>query len=536
MNTRLKKFLNKEVKEEKTLRNIEISLTSLEEDISDYKEAYQNITLELVKLYMDVKIRNIKDRHEEGEEEQLKNECLELIQLNPTLIISYIRQTFDVLLMAKDEQFEEVLEKERKNTQKLASKLDKKRKVKATEEDFIQIVKNKLENKKFRFDKQHLDISTFMDYSQVSTSIDNPSLGRHQNSDKSFVLSSENTQEVENQHSGDSCCPPIEYEEIIRKYEADLRTYLRHQNVLKLQIESFHQSLESSSNDIKSLKASLEESNEAKLRIEKLHEAAISKSKSTQEKLESEVKFLQNKVKELDAQISSKNAPDLNTTDRRDPPLATLNPPSGGQQARGFGGFQHLSTSSKNIRFSTDRGVRENKIGKSNSKIQANGQNSESTRLPFRTQRNRSRSIKKNAPKQFQIEGYLCKTELTKVSNQANQIGNLHFTRGASLSKLMVSQANNKSGLYENPSSLRNNIGVNKNLQMKSSISKKLLKTFRSNNNMKKMKGRASGKRLSMESTNLPNQFSQQEGSKLIPAYLHTQITAHRDRISPSKQ
>mmetsp|Transcript_13792 Transcript_13792/g.13739 ORF Transcript_13792/g.13739 Transcript_13792/m.13739 type:complete len:175 (-) Transcript_13792:34-558(-) len=136
----------------------------------------------------------------------------------------------------------------------------------------------------------------------------------------------------------------------------------------------------------------------------------------------------------------------------------------------------------------------------------------------------------------FQIEGYLCKTELTKVSNQANQIGNLHFTRGASLSKLMVSQANNKSGLYENPSSLRNNIGVNKNLQMKSSISKKLLKTFRSNNNMKKMKGRASGKRLSMESTNLPNQFPQQDGSKLIPAYLHTQITAHRDRISPSKQ
>lgn len=78
-----------------------------------------------------------------------------------------------------------------RNSQKLASKLEKKKVVKAPEENFVQIVKNKLENKRFKFDKDHLDISTFMDYSEVSTSIDNPSLGRHQGSDKSFVLQSE---------------------------------------------------------------------------------------------------------------------------------------------------------------------------------------------------------------------------------------------------------------------------------------------------------------------------------------------------------
>lgn len=82
--------------------------------------------------------------------------------------------------------------------------MERKKSPRPPEQNFIQMIKNKiLENKRFRFDKEYLDISTFNDYSQISTSIDNPSLGRHRDNTKKFVLECEDTPSGNNAVQGD---------------------------------------------------------------------------------------------------------------------------------------------------------------------------------------------------------------------------------------------------------------------------------------------------------------------------------------------
>ena len=128
------------------------------------------------------------------DDDQLTTECLELYLLAPSLIVAFIKQSIEILLMMKDEEYEDAISKERKRNQKLTSILDRKKSPRHPEENFVQMIKNKiLENKRFRFDKEYLDISTFNDYSQVSTSIDNPSLGRHKDGTKKFGFQANDT-------------------------------------------------------------------------------------------------------------------------------------------------------------------------------------------------------------------------------------------------------------------------------------------------------------------------------------------------------
>lgn len=84
--------------------------------------------------------------------------------------------------------------KRKRNNQKLTSILEKRQSSKPPEENYIQQIKNKIfENKRFRFDKEYLDISTFDCYSQASQSIDNPSIGRHRDNSKKFIMEISNT-------------------------------------------------------------------------------------------------------------------------------------------------------------------------------------------------------------------------------------------------------------------------------------------------------------------------------------------------------
>lgn len=84
-------------------------------------------------------------------------------------IISYIKQSIEILLMMKDEEYSDLLANERKKNQKLSNLLENKRKGrKPVEENFIEQIKNKIfDNRRFRFDKEYLDISTFDGYTEV---------------------------------------------------------------------------------------------------------------------------------------------------------------------------------------------------------------------------------------------------------------------------------------------------------------------------------------------------------------------------------
>lgn len=84
-------------------------------------------------------------------------------------IISYIKQSIEILLMMKDDEYSDLIAKERKKNQKLTNLLEDKRKArKPVEENFIEKIKNKIfDNQRFRFDKEYLDISTFDGYTEV---------------------------------------------------------------------------------------------------------------------------------------------------------------------------------------------------------------------------------------------------------------------------------------------------------------------------------------------------------------------------------
>jgi len=57
---------------------------------------------------MDVKIRN-KDEIVGFTEDQFKSECVELYDLDSQTIINYIKQSIEILLMMKDDEYSEVI-------------------------------------------------------------------------------------------------------------------------------------------------------------------------------------------------------------------------------------------------------------------------------------------------------------------------------------------------------------------------------------------------------------------------------------------
>jgi len=106
----------------------------------------QKLKLDLVKLYMDVKVRN-KDEIVGFGEDQYQGECSELYELDTETIISYIKQSIEILLMMKDEEYGDVISQQTKKIQQLTTALtQKKSKTKQPEENFIDQIKQRLKN------------------------------------------------------------------------------------------------------------------------------------------------------------------------------------------------------------------------------------------------------------------------------------------------------------------------------------------------------------------------------------------------------
>lgn len=139
---------------------------SSEGSVKDYKEAYQELKLEIVKLYMDVKVKiavfssslfflcqleinfslDIRNKDEIAKfgDEEFKDELVELYDINTQTIIAYIKQSIEILLMMKDDEYSEEIQKQKKKNQQLNAALSsKKKKHSNMEDDFVQQIKAK---------------------------------------------------------------------------------------------------------------------------------------------------------------------------------------------------------------------------------------------------------------------------------------------------------------------------------------------------------------------------------------------------------
>lgn len=118
------------------------------------------------------------------------------------------------------------------------------------------------------------------------------------------------------------------YEEIIQKYEADIRMHLRHQNFLKLHIDTLqHVTLQAQTNgiflvfklnkEINELKDTIKTTKEIKEKMERLHHKEMADIKNQESQLEQTVTKLKKKISELNMYITTNNAPTANTLDKR---------------------------------------------------------------------------------------------------------------------------------------------------------------------------------------------------------------------------
>jgi chromosome segregation ATPase len=114
------------------------------------------------------------------------------------------------------------------------------------------------------------------------------------------------------------------YEEMIQKYEADVRMHLRHQNFLKLHIDTLQHNLDVAEKEVKEFKETLSQLNKNKEQLKFVHSKEIKKCKEHEFTLEKEVTTLKDKINELNMFITTNNAGSLATLDKRDPIFLTL--------------------------------------------------------------------------------------------------------------------------------------------------------------------------------------------------------------------
>lgn len=114
------------------------------------------------------------------------------------------------------------------------------------------------------------------------------------------------------------------YEEMIQKFEADVRMHLRHQNFLKLHIDTLQHNLELAEKEAKELRDTLNELNKNKEHLVSVHLEEIKLCKEHKSTLEREVTTLKDKINELNMFITTNNAGALATLDKRDPLFLTL--------------------------------------------------------------------------------------------------------------------------------------------------------------------------------------------------------------------
>jgi chromosome segregation ATPase len=114
------------------------------------------------------------------------------------------------------------------------------------------------------------------------------------------------------------------YEEIIQKFESDIRMHLRHQNFLKLHIDTLQHTLELNNKEIKTLKETFETTKEIKDKMERVHHKELADVKAQESQLSQKVIGLKDKITELSMYITTNNAPTTHTLDKRDPLYSTI--------------------------------------------------------------------------------------------------------------------------------------------------------------------------------------------------------------------
>lgn len=98
------------------------------------------------------------------------------------------------------------------------------------------------------------------------------------------------------------------YEETIQKLESDVRVHLRHQNFLKLHIDTLQNTIETQSRELKSLAEKVKENEEKKLKLRQMHTKEIAAFKAHEAQLGKTMSGLKDKINELNMFITTNNA------------------------------------------------------------------------------------------------------------------------------------------------------------------------------------------------------------------------------------
>lgn len=110
----------------------------------------------------------------------------------------------------------------------------------------------------------------------------------------------------------------------MQKFESDVRMHLRHQNFLKLHIDTLQHTNELQNKEITELKKTLKLTDYQKLKSEKLRVKEAEQFSIKKSVFEKEVSNLKERLSDLNMIVSSKNGTSMITMDKRDPMFLTL--------------------------------------------------------------------------------------------------------------------------------------------------------------------------------------------------------------------
>jgi len=111
---------------------------------------------------------------------------------------------------------------------------------------------------------------------------------------------------------------------MVQKFESDVRMHLRHQNFLKLHIDTLQHTNELQNKEITELKKTLKLTDYQKLKSEKLRVKEAEQFSIKKSVFEKEVSNLKERLSDLNMIVSSKNGTSMITMDKRDPMFLTL--------------------------------------------------------------------------------------------------------------------------------------------------------------------------------------------------------------------
>jgi len=110
----------------------------------------------------------------------------------------------------------------------------------------------------------------------------------------------------------------------VQKFESDVRMHLRHQNFLKLHIDTLQHTNELQNKEITELKKTLKLTDYQKLKSEKLRVKEAEQFSIKKSVFEKEVSNLKERLSDLNMIVSSKNGTSMITMDKRDHMFLTL--------------------------------------------------------------------------------------------------------------------------------------------------------------------------------------------------------------------